>query len=185
MRITSTAVAGLVVAALCTGCGGKEKNSGGEQIASAIINGYRLHEGRYAYTAETAPVNTCWAPPKELVPRTVLADVAVDESTDEVLVTLSLYQFVLTFDLDRTADGLAATSDMDVDLNPFGIDCVLQGHGVLDGTMTDDDLFDATVALDVTQSAGIECAQTIGTTLPFLDQLPCSTTFAGSGGLQP
>lgn len=181
MRLASISVAGLVVVSLGSGCGGKEKGSS-DHIASAIINGYHLHAGRYAYTADAAPVNTCWAPPKELVPRTVLADVAVDESTDAVVVTLSMYQFVLTFDLDRTADGLSATSDMDVDLAPFGYDCVLHGHGVLQGTMTDDDTFDATVPLDVSEVAGAGCAQTLGPNLPFLDQLPCSTTFEGSGG---
>lgn len=171
----------LVLAGVVSGCGGNKEKGSAEHVASAVINGYHLHEGRYTYTAVSAPVNSCWAPPKELLPRTVFADIAVDEPTDEVLVTLSMYQFILSFNLDRTADGLAAMSDLDVDLAAFGIDCVLHGHGTLQGTMTDDDAFDASVGLDVSETSGAGCAQTIGATLPYLDQLPCSITFEGSG----
>ena len=177
----SNSVAALLLACLSSGCGDDGGKKSSEHIASALINGYHLHEGEYSYTAVSAPVNSCWAPPKELLPRTVVADVDVDEDTDVVLVTISWYQFTQTFNLDRTADGLSATADLDVDLGPFAIDCVLHGHGTLQGLMTDDDAFDASVSLDISEIAGPECADAIGPTLPYLDQLPCSITFEGSG----
>lgn len=162
---------------LAAGCGGGSSSSGNPSNST-----YTLSDGTYDYVATSDPTNTCWAPPKTTIalPMTIAASITVNGND----VTITGTQGGVTGDFHATMTGnaLAGTVDQDADLNQAStpIDCVLHIHGVLNGTMTANDEFDATNTIDVSEVSGNDCGLLVGNSFDQqLDSLPCELQLVG------
>ncbi|HVM10911.1 MAG TPA: hypothetical protein VM638_00360, partial [Actinomycetota bacterium] len=176
-------VFGILLLMALTGCaGGVDSAATADDDDDTTSPGYKLTDGSYQYVVDEVPNDTCWAPPKThpSVPMTVNAEVVVEGNI--VHVTPDPVGGVSqTFDITRSGDSLSGASAGNVDLNSQGLDCILHIESTLTGAVTDDDQFDATIVLNVSEAGGTLCGFLVGSLdANQLDQLPCSLTLAGT-----
>ncbi|HVO32236.1 MAG TPA: hypothetical protein VMV18_15945 [bacterium] len=174
--VAATAATLAIAAAAC---------GGNSSTGSPANGGYTLSSGNYAYTATTAPVNTCWAPPKTTITLPMTIDVTLAVTGNSILITGSAGGQTASFNATRTGDNLSGSTDSTIDLNNAStpVDCVLAIHGTLDGTMTGNDAFDATNDIQISEATGhpnTGCSLLIGNTIDQqVDALPCELKLAG------
>ena len=173
------AILALTLAA--SACGGSGSSSNGATTPTPG-GSYKIDDGSYVYTANSATPNTCWAPGKNMppMPSTINATASNSSATGTTLAFTEQGQSV-TIDLTKTDNALSGSTAGDVDLSSYGITCKL--HVTLDmtGTMTANDAFDASEVLNISDDNGSGCGLLIGNTDPHqFDQIPCSFTMNGS-----
>lgn len=174
--VVATAATLAIAAAACGGNSSSGNPSSG---------GATLSSGNYVYTATSAPVNTCWAPPKTTITLPMTINVTLAVTGNSILITGSAGGQTASFNATRTGDNLAGSTDSTIDLSTsqLALDCVLAVHGTLSGTMTGNDAFDATNDIQLSEATGhpnTQCSTLIGNTISQqVDALPCELKLAG------
>lgn len=144
---------------------------------------FKLNDGHYAFLIDAVPADTCWAPPKTLptIPMTIGATFTVVGNDVTVVTDASGSIPSQTMNLVKNGNDLTGGGSGLADLNSQGINCILDVTGAFDGVLTAEDVFDATMNIDIAQSSG-DCSLLVGTFLPEqVDQLPCALELEGAG----
>ena len=173
--------AALVV--LASACSGGSSSSPASSDDDDDDGTFKLNNGHYAFLIDNVPSDNCWAEPKTLpeVPMTITATFTVVGNDVTIVTDASGSIPSQTMNLVKDGNNLTGGGSGLADLNEQGINCVLDVGGTFDGVMTAEDVFDATMAIDVAQSTG-DCSLLVGSFLPEqVDQLPCALELEGAG----
>lgn len=171
------------VVAVASACSGGSSSSGAASDDDDDTS-FKLNNGHYAFVIATVPSDSCWAPPKTLpdVPMTITATFTVEGNEVTVVTDASGSVPSQTMNLVKNGNSLTGGGNGLADLNEQGINCVLDVGGDFDGTMTAEDVFDATMTIDIAESSGPDCGLLVGTFLPEqVDALPCALELEGAG----
>lgn len=168
-----------IAAAGCSGSSSSNPASGDDDDDGS----FALTAGTYDDVITAVPADTCWAPPKTLptIPMTIGATFTVVGNDVTVVTDASGSIPSQTMNLVKNGNDLTGGGSGLADLNSQGINCILDVTGAFDGVLTAEDVFDATMNIDIAQSSG-DCSLLVGTFLPEqVDQLPCAMELEGAG----
>ena len=168
--------------ALATACSGGSSSSS-PATGDDDDSSFKLNDGHYAFTIDAVPADSCWAPPKTLpeLPMVITGNFTVVGNDVTIVTDASGNIPSQTLELVKTGNDLVGGGTGLADLNPQGINCILDVGGDFTGVMTAEDEFDATMTLDIAESSG-DCSLLVGTFLAEqVDQLPCALDLDGSG----